>query len=126
LNEKFSPELLPHHAEIVDCMMEQLNVMQQNIDRARKADLKVSIHKMEVGLVIASYLSTVINAASTFSFCLVVWIYCRLFIFCFIALFFGFAPGLASISRSLEISGVGLYSWILLLSFSQHYQNRET
>ena len=51
LNEKFSPDLLPHHSEIVDCMMEQLNVMQHNIDRARKADLKVSIHKMEVRLV---------------------------------------------------------------------------
>jgi len=48
LNEKLSPELLPHHSEIVDCMMEQLSVMQQNINRARKADLKVSIHKMEV------------------------------------------------------------------------------
>ena len=33
-------------------MMEQLSVMQHNIDRARKADLKVSIHKMEVGLTI--------------------------------------------------------------------------
>jgi len=48
LNEKFSPDLLPHHSEIVDCMMEQLTVMQQNIDRARKSDLKVTIHKMEV------------------------------------------------------------------------------
>ena len=56
LNEKFSPDLLPHHSEIVDCMMEQLNVMQQNVDRARKADLKVSIHKMEVSLVIAFFL----------------------------------------------------------------------
>lgn len=50
MNEKFSPDLLPHHSEIVDCMMEQLNGMQQNIDRARKDDLKVSIHKMEVSL----------------------------------------------------------------------------
>jgi len=49
LNEKFAPDLLPHHSEIVDCMMEQLTVMQHNVDRARKADLKVSIHKMEVG-----------------------------------------------------------------------------
>ena len=32
--------------------MEQLNVMQHNIDHARKADLKVNIHKMEVSLVI--------------------------------------------------------------------------
>ena len=53
LNEKFSPDLLPHHSEIVDCMVEQLSVMQHNIDRARKADLKVSIHKMEVRLIIA-------------------------------------------------------------------------
>jgi len=31
-------------------MMEQLAVMQHNMDRARKADLKISIHKMEVRL----------------------------------------------------------------------------
>jgi len=68
LNEKFSPELLPHHAEIVDCMMEQLSVMQQNIDRARKADLKVSIHKMEVSFLIAFYLSSANTTTSTFSF----------------------------------------------------------
>jgi len=28
--------------------MEQLTAMQHNIERARKADLKVNIHKMEV------------------------------------------------------------------------------
>jgi len=68
LNEKFSPDLLPHHSEIVDCMMEQLSVMQQNIDRARKADLKVSIHKMEVSLGIAFYfklVSTIITISTS-------------------------------------------------------------
>jgi GINS complex subunit 4 len=48
LNEKFSPELLPHQAEIVECIMDQLHEMQRNIDRVKKADFKVGIHKMEV------------------------------------------------------------------------------
>lgn len=32
--------------------MEQLHEMQQNIDRAKKGDFKVGIHKMEVRLLI--------------------------------------------------------------------------
>jgi len=78
LNEKFSPDLLPHHSEIVDCMMEQLNVMQQNVDRARKADLKVSIHKMEVSLVIAFFSLSSNVTMFSFDLTLVIWIYCRL------------------------------------------------
>jgi len=77
LNEKFSTDLLPHHSEIVDCMMEQLNVMQQNIERARKADLKVSIHKMEVSFVIALSLSSSSTTTTyTFGFCLTPSFFC--------------------------------------------------
>lgn len=52
LNEKFSPELLPNKSEIVDCVLEQLHEMQQNIDRSKKSDFKLGIHKMEVRLLI--------------------------------------------------------------------------
>eukprot|EP00058_Branchiostoma_floridae_P024983 XP_002610473.1 hypothetical protein BRAFLDRAFT_124274 [Branchiostoma floridae] len=59
LNEKFSPELLPHKQDLVDVMLDQLNGMQENISRAKKGDLKASIHKMEIDrirYVLASYL----------------------------------------------------------------------
>ena len=50
LNEKFCPELLEHKMDIVECMMEQLEQMEENISRARTGDFKVSIHRMEVSL----------------------------------------------------------------------------
>ena len=50
LNEKFSPELLEHKADIVECMMEQLQQMEENIQKARKSDFKVSLHRLEVGI----------------------------------------------------------------------------
>ncbi|XP_060712397.1 DNA replication complex GINS protein SLD5 [Hemiscyllium ocellatum] len=59
LNEKFSPDLLEHKAEIVECVMEQLDHMEQNLQRARKGDLKVTIHRMEterIRYVLSSYL----------------------------------------------------------------------
>ena len=48
LNEKHAPELLENRAEIVDCVMEQIAQMEENIQRAKRGDFKVSIHRMEV------------------------------------------------------------------------------
>ncbi|KAH0623103.1 hypothetical protein JD844_031065 [Phrynosoma platyrhinos] len=48
MNEKFSPELLESKSEIVECVIEQLEHMEENLKRAKKGDLKVSIHRMEV------------------------------------------------------------------------------
>ena len=48
LNEKFSPELLESQSQLTECMMEQIAEMEENIARARKADFKVHIHRMEV------------------------------------------------------------------------------
>ncbi|XP_064421759.1 DNA replication complex GINS protein SLD5 [Latimeria chalumnae] len=48
LNEKFAPNLLEDKSEIVECVMEQLNYMEENLRRAKKGDLKVSIHHMEI------------------------------------------------------------------------------
>ncbi|XP_001510297.2 DNA replication complex GINS protein SLD5 [Ornithorhynchus anatinus] len=59
LNEKFSPELLESKSEIVECVMEQLDHMEANLRRAKKGDLKVSIHHMEIErirYVLSSYL----------------------------------------------------------------------
>ncbi|XP_067857737.1 DNA replication complex GINS protein SLD5 isoform X1 [Heptranchias perlo] len=59
LNEKFSPDLLENKSEIVECVMEQLDHMEQNLQRAKKGDLKVTIHRMEIErirYILSSYL----------------------------------------------------------------------
>ncbi|KAL8592132.1 hypothetical protein ACOMHN_033503 [Nucella lapillus] len=59
LNEKFSPELLDARMDLVECMMDQLSAMEQNLKLADKGDLKVSLHRMEVDrirFIVASYL----------------------------------------------------------------------
>ncbi|XP_036434201.1 DNA replication complex GINS protein SLD5 [Colossoma macropomum] len=59
LNEKFSPELLENKSELVECVMEQLMHMEENLQRVRKGDLKASVHRMEIDrirFVLSSYL----------------------------------------------------------------------
>lgn len=59
LNEKFSPELLETKTELVECMLEQISEMEENIKRANKGDFKVSLHSMEIDrirYVLSSYL----------------------------------------------------------------------
>nr|XP_009937011.1 PREDICTED: DNA replication complex GINS protein SLD5 [Opisthocomus hoazin] len=48
LNEKFAPELLESKPEIVECVVEQLDHMEANLKRAKRGDLKVSVHRMEI------------------------------------------------------------------------------
>ena len=50
LNEKFCPELLEQKMDVVECMVEQVEQMEENISHARTGDFKVSIHRMEVSL----------------------------------------------------------------------------
>ncbi|KFV42192.1 DNA replication complex GINS protein SLD5, partial [Tyto alba] len=59
LNEKFAPELLESKPEIIECVVEQLDPMEANLKRAKRGDLKVSIHRMEIErirYVLSSYL----------------------------------------------------------------------
>ncbi|XP_060107092.1 DNA replication complex GINS protein SLD5 [Heteronotia binoei] len=59
MNEKFAPELLESKSEIVECVVEQLEHMEENLKRAKGGDLKVGIHRMEVErirYVLSSYL----------------------------------------------------------------------
>ena len=51
LNEKLAPDLLENKSDIVDCMMSQIQEMEENIQRAKKGDFKVSVHRMEVSVV---------------------------------------------------------------------------
>ncbi len=48
MDEKFSPDLLEAKTDLVDCMLEQITAMEENIRSAKKGDFKVSIHRMEV------------------------------------------------------------------------------
>ncbi|PVD29492.1 hypothetical protein C0Q70_08743 [Pomacea canaliculata] len=59
LNEKFSPDLLESKTDLVECMLEQVHAMEENLRLARKGDLKISLHRMEIDrvrFVISSYL----------------------------------------------------------------------
>ncbi|XP_069140263.1 DNA replication complex GINS protein SLD5-like [Argopecten irradians] len=58
-NEKFSPDLLEAKMDLVECMLEQLVEMEENIKRAKRTDVRVSIHRMEIDrirYIISSYL----------------------------------------------------------------------
>lgn len=59
LNETFSPELLPYHGDIVDCLLDQLSHMAENLRAVNKADFRSVIHRMELDrlqYVLTSYL----------------------------------------------------------------------
>lgn len=61
LNEKFSPEILPHQTDFVDCLLEQIKEMEENIAKLSKTDPKVDLHKLElerIKFLITSYLRT--------------------------------------------------------------------
>eukprot|EP00111_Clytia_hemisphaerica_P006601 TCONS_00019127-protein len=58
LNEKLSAELLPHHDELVECMMGQIKEIESSLS-SRDKNLKTSLQKIElerVKFVISSYL----------------------------------------------------------------------
>lgn len=48
LNEKFAPDLLERKMDLVECMLEQIHAMEDNLSLAQKGDLKNSLHRMEV------------------------------------------------------------------------------
>jgi len=41
MNERLSPNLMVCKTEIVECIMEQMHEMEENIARAKKGDIKV-------------------------------------------------------------------------------------
>lgn len=71
MNEKLSPELLPAMSEIVECMMEQVREMEENIRRVKKGDFVASLHQLEVErmrYLLASYLRTRLAKIEKFVF----------------------------------------------------------
>ncbi|XP_054276170.1 DNA replication complex GINS protein SLD5-like [Macrosteles quadrilineatus] len=70
LNEKLSPEILPHKIEQVDCMMEQIHHMEENLKKLDKNDFRVGLHKLELDRIrylITSYLRTRIDKIETYA-----------------------------------------------------------
>uniref|UniRef100_A0A8D8VB59 DNA replication complex GINS protein SLD5 n=2 Tax=Cacopsylla melanoneura TaxID=428564 RepID=A0A8D8VB59_9HEMI len=70
-NEKLSPELLPNKMEYVDCMLEQIKQMEENIEKLRKDDIRIEIHRMEIErirYVITSYLRIRVEKIEKFAF----------------------------------------------------------
>ena len=55
LNEKFAPELLEHKTAVVECIIEQIKHMENNIKSAKKGDFRIAIHKLEVILIKISF-----------------------------------------------------------------------
>lgn len=63
-NERLAPEILPHHNDMVECMLGQIQHMERNINKLPKTDLRASIHKMELSrikFIICNYLRTRLN-----------------------------------------------------------------
>lgn len=61
VNEKFAPEILPHKAEIVDCLLGQVTFMEENLKKLSATDFRKSIHQLEVDrlrFLVSSYLRT--------------------------------------------------------------------
>jgi len=60
-NEKNAPELLEPKMEIVECMLEQVSTMEQNLESLAIGDIRIFVHRMELSrikFVINSYLRT--------------------------------------------------------------------
>ena len=48
LNEKHSPELQDSKIEIVECLLDQINTMEENLVKLKKGDLRMQLHRMEI------------------------------------------------------------------------------
>lgn len=69
LNEKFSPELLQHQSDLVDCMLDQIQQMEENLRKLKKNDFRVVIHRMEldrIRYIITDYLRIRLNKIERF------------------------------------------------------------
>jgi len=48
LNEKHAPELLESRMEIVECMLDQVKTMEDNLLKLKKGDLRAPVHRLEI------------------------------------------------------------------------------
>lgn len=70
MTERMSPTLESHQSELVDCMLDQINQMTENLKRCKKHDFRLAIHKMEIDRIrymISSYLRTRLEKIEKFT-----------------------------------------------------------
>jgi len=64
LNEKHCPEILESKMDIMECMLEQMQTMEGNLNGLKKGDIRLPIHRMELSRIrfmINSYLRLRLN-----------------------------------------------------------------
>lgn len=69
-NEKLAPEILPHKSEIVDCLLEQLNTMEENLRNLDRTDFQKTLHQIEVDrlrFLVSSYLRVRLEKLETYA-----------------------------------------------------------
>lgn len=69
INEKFAPEILPHQKELVECILEQIRYVEENIGSLDSKHFTKSIHQLQVDrlrFLIASYMRTRLEKIETF------------------------------------------------------------
>lgn len=70
LNEKFSPEILPHKTEMVEILLGQIAYIEENLKKLKTTDFKKTLYQMEsdrLKFVITSYLRYRIEKIETYS-----------------------------------------------------------
>lgn len=45
INEKHAPELLESKIEIIECMLDQIKTMEENLSKLKKGDLRAPVHR---------------------------------------------------------------------------------
>jgi GINS complex subunit 4 len=71
INEKFSPELLPYQGDLVDCMLEQVKHMEENVKKVPKSDIRGALHGLELSrirYIINSYLRTRLDKIELYAY----------------------------------------------------------
>ncbi|XP_011164469.1 DNA replication complex GINS protein SLD5 isoform X2 [Solenopsis invicta] len=71
MNERCAPEILPHQSDLVDCMLQQIAHMEENIKRLDRSDLRALVHRMEldrIRYVISSYLRARLEKIERYTF----------------------------------------------------------
>lgn len=69
INEKFAPEILPHQKELVECILEQIRYVEDNLGSLDNKNFAKSVHQLQVDrlrFLIASYLRTRLEKIETY------------------------------------------------------------
>ncbi|XP_059478577.1 DNA replication complex GINS protein SLD5 [Neocloeon triangulifer] len=71
INEKFSPELLPYQGDFVECLIEQIKYMDNNVRKLDKRDIRSALHALELSRIkymITDYLRVRLSKIERFTF----------------------------------------------------------